>query len=62
MSCYFLLQGIFSTQGLKPRLLGLPHWQAGSLPLRHLGIPKGRMDQRETQSLPQSQWGRQILK
>ena len=62
MDCYFLLQGIFSTQGLKPRLLGLPHWQAGSLPLHHLGSPKDRMDQRETQSLPQSQCGRQILK
>ena len=31
---YFLLQGIFLNQGLNPRLL---HWQAGSLPLSHLG-------------------------
>ena len=34
-----LLQGIFPTQGLNlgfPRLL---HWQAGSLPLCHLGRP-----------------------
>ena len=28
-----LLQGIFSTQGTNPRLLSLPHWQAGSVPL-----------------------------
>ena len=28
-----LLQGIFPTQGLNPRLLCLLHWQAGSLPL-----------------------------
>ena len=32
--CYFFLQGIFPTQGLNPRLL---LWQAGSLPLSHLG-------------------------
>ena len=32
MSCYFLLQWIFLTQGLNPRLL---HWQANSLPLSH---------------------------
>ena len=31
--CYFLLRGIFPTQGLNPRLLCLQHWQAGSLPL-----------------------------
>ena len=31
--CHSLLQGIFLTQGLNPRLLGLLHWQAGSLPL-----------------------------
>ena len=37
--CHALLQGIFPTQGSKPRLL---HWQVGSLPLRllhHLGSP-----------------------
>ena len=28
-----LLQGIFPTQGSNPHLLGLLHWQAGSLPL-----------------------------
>ena len=35
--CHFLLQGIFSTQGLNPGLLGLLHWQADSLPLAQLG-------------------------
>ena len=29
MGCHFLLQGIFPTRGLNPRLL---HWQVGSLP------------------------------
>ena len=28
---FFLLQGIFLTQGSNPRLLCLLHWQAGSL-------------------------------
>ena len=32
-----LLQGIFLTQGSNPHLLQLLHWQAGSLPLCHLG-------------------------
>ena len=34
--CHFLLQWIFSTQGLKSHLL---HWQMDSLPLSHLGSP-----------------------
>ena len=34
MGYRFLLQGIFPIQGLNPHLL---HWQADSLPLRHLG-------------------------
>ena len=34
--CHFLLQGIFPTQRLNPRLL---HWQADSLPLHHLEKP-----------------------
>jgi len=34
--CHILLQGIFLTQGLNPRLL---HWQLDSLPLSHLGSP-----------------------
>ena len=33
VGCYFLLQGIFPTQGSNLRLLHLLHWQAGSLPL-----------------------------
>ena len=33
---HFLLQGIFLTQ-IELGLLHLPHWQAGSLPLCHLG-------------------------
>ena len=33
---HFLLQGIFLTQGLNPRLLS---WQADSLSLSHLGSP-----------------------
>ena len=32
-----LLQGIFLTQGLNPRLLCLLYWQAGSSPLSHCG-------------------------
>ena len=39
VSCHFLLQGIFPTQGPNPHLLCLLHWQVGSLPLHHLGIP-----------------------
>ena len=34
--CHFLLQGIFLTQELNPRLL---HWHADFLPLSHLGSP-----------------------
>ena len=36
MGCYFLLQGIFPTQGLSP---GLLHWQVDSLPLSYQGSP-----------------------
>ena len=36
MGCHFLLQGIFSTQGWKPCLPSLLHWQVDSLPLSHL--------------------------
>ena len=38
VSCHFLLQGIFSTQGLNPYLFRLLHWQVGSLPLAPLGL------------------------
>ena len=33
VDCHFLIQGIFLTQGSKPHLLCLLHWQADSLPL-----------------------------
>ena len=38
VGCHALLQGIFLTQGLNPRLLCLLRWQAGSLPL----VPPGK--------------------
>ena len=40
VGCYFLLQGLFPTQGLNPHLpdlLHFLHWQEDSLPLGHLG-------------------------
>ena len=37
VDCHFLLQGIFLTQRLIPRLL---HWQVGSLPLGAPGKPR----------------------
>ena len=40
VSCHFLLQGIFPTQGSNPRLLHLQHCQEDSLSLCHLGSPK----------------------
>ena len=39
VDCHALLQGIFPTQGLNPRLLHLPYRQAGSLPLEPPGKP-----------------------
>ena len=39
MGCHFLFQGIFPTQGWNSHLLSFLHWQAGSLPLSHLGGP-----------------------
>ena len=39
VNCHFLLQGIFLTQGLNLRLLGLLHWQASSLPPAPPGKP-----------------------
>ena len=39
MGRYFLLQGIFLTQGSNPHLPCLLHWQADSLPLSDLGSP-----------------------
>ena len=39
MGCRVLLQGVFLSQGWKPRLLRLLYWQADSLTLSHLGSP-----------------------
>ena len=39
VGCHALFQGIFLTQALKPHLLHLLHWQAGSLPL----VPPGQL-------------------
>ena len=39
VGCHTLLQGIFLTQELNPHLLCLLPWQAGSLPVDHLGSP-----------------------
>ena len=43
VGCHSLLQGIFPTQGLKPLLLCLLHWQAGSLPLVPPGKPSASL-------------------
>ena len=40
VGCHALLQEIFPTQGMNPSLLCLLRWQAGSLPLSHLGSQK----------------------
>ena len=39
VGCHSLLQEIFLTQGSKPHLLCLQHWQEGSLPLALPGKP-----------------------
>ena len=39
VGCHGLLQGIFPTQGSNLHLLGLLHWQVGSLPLAPFGKP-----------------------
>ena len=39
VGCYFLLKGIFLTQGSKPDLFQLLQWKEYSLPLSHLGKP-----------------------
>ena len=38
-------RGVFLIQGSNPCLLGLLHWQMDSLPLSHLGRPKGRFEE-----------------
>ena len=43
MGCHALLQGIFPTQGLNPRLLCLLHWQEGSLSLMPPGKPSSSL-------------------
>ena len=40
VGCLALLQGIFPTQESNLHLLHILHWQAGSLPLSHLGSPR----------------------
>ena len=44
--------GIFLTQGLKPSLLCLLHWQVDSLPLSHLGSPVQEERTEEINKLP----------
>ena len=39
VSCHFLLQEIFPSQGWNPSPLHLLHWEVDSLPLCHLGSP-----------------------
>ena len=39
VSCHFLLQGLFPTQGWNLRLLCLLHWQTDSLALHHVESP-----------------------
>ena len=43
VGCHLFLQGIFPTQGSNPHFLHLLPWQAGSLPLSHLGSPDPRL-------------------
>ena len=58
VGCYALLQGIFLTQGLNPRLLHLLHWQADSLPLGHLGSPDLRSMKSHLQIIAQDTAGK----
>ena len=44
---YFLLQGIFPTEGSKPCLLHLLRWQVDSLPLAPPGKPQSERSQTE---------------
>ena len=44
--CHVFLQGIFPTQRSNLSLLSLLHWQAGSLPLCHMGSPKDTQTQK----------------
>ena len=58
MGYHFLLQGIFLTQGLNPRLLRLLHWQAGSLPLAPPGKASGLTEEVTFQQSPDAGEGR----
>ena len=51
VGCHFLLQGMFLTQGLKPCLLCLLHWQADSLPLSHLFVKVWKYSVHNTNTL-----------
>ena len=53
VSCHFLLQGMFLTQGWNPCLL---HWQADSLPLSHLRSSQVRIQFSSVQSLSHVQF------
>ena len=50
VACHFFLQEMFQTQGLNPHLLGLLHWQVGSLP----PVPPGKPT--ATQKLNGKDW------
>ena len=52
VGCYDLLQGFLPFQGLNPLLLGLLHWQAGSLALAPPWKPKCRVHA----GLDESRW------
>jgi len=50
VGCHSFLQEMFQTQGLTPHLLGLLHWQVGSLP----PVPSGKPT--ATQKLNGKDW------
>ena len=49
MRCQALLQGVFLTPGLNRSLLGLLHWQLGSLPLVPPGKPQKSLGRKQIQ-------------
>ena len=57
---HFLLQGIFLTQGLNSHPLCLLHWQAGSLPLRHLGNPISGIHLQAQHETRKTNWPAQV--
>ena len=50
MGCHPFLQGIFLTQRLNPHLLGLLHWQVGSLPTWVGATQEAHQDNRASQN------------